>query len=622
MPSTQKPSQENGSSSNAPLLRFLTCGGVDDGKSTLIGRLLFDEHLVLQDQFDAIERLADIKGDIDLSLLVDGLQAEREQGITIDVAYRYFKTPRRSFIVADTPGHEQYTRNMATGASTSDLAIILVDARKGVITQTKRHTFICHLLGIRQIILAVNKIDLIDYDEHRFASIASEYDTFAGHLGIAQLTAIPISARGGDNVVNRSPRTHWYRGPTLLEKLEAADAEDNFVRTSLPFRMPVQRILREGQDFRGVSGRVASGEVAVGDSVIVSDSGRETRVARIVTFDGDLDAARAGRSVTLVLSENFDVSRGDLLSTPRDRPDVSDQIAATVLWMAEEPLYVGRSYWLRIGAQTVPAQVTRVRYEIDVGTLEHRETKSLGINEIGFCEIATTTPIVFDAYKRNRYTGGFILVDRTTNATIAAGMISFGLRRADNVHRYATTIDRAARAGMKGQQPRVIWFTGLSGSGKSTIANIVEQTLFERGLHTTLLDGDNVRHGLNKDLGFTPADRIENIRRISEVANLMLDAGLVVICCFISPYKAERQLVRELVGPSNFIEVFVDAPLELCIRRDPKGLYAKALAGEIPNFTGIGSPYEAPDNPSVWVDGRSEAAQAAALRIVSYVTKP
>lgn len=603
------------------LLRFLTCGSVDDGKSTLIGRLLYDAKLVFEDQLSAAAR--DSRGcgsagqEIDFALLVDGLEAEREQGITIDVAYRYFSTPRRAFVVADTPGHSQYTRNMATGASTADLAVVLVDARKGVITQTKRHTYICALLGIRSIVLAINKMDLVGFSEETFRRIVAEYLDFARTLKFASVQPIPISARLGDNVAEASMNMPWYDGPTLLAYLETVDVSPA-VRT-LPLRFPVQWVNRAGADFRGFAGTVASGAVAVGDKVVVASSGRETTVARIITFDGERDCARAGDAVTLTLGDHVDVARGDLLVTPRDRPDVADQFAGHVLWMDEEPLLPGRSYLMRIGTQTLPAQVTLLKHKIDVDTLEQRPGRTLELNEIGFCNLATARPVAFDPYARNRRTGAFILIDRMSNATVGAGMIVFALRRATNIHRQSHLVDKAARATLNRQVPCVLWFTGLPGSGKSTIANLVEKELYKHGIRTMMLDGDNVRHGLNRDLGFTPADRVENIRRVGEVTRLFIEAGVVVLSCFISPFRAERDMVRELLGPDEFIEIFVDTPLEECIRRDPKGLYAKALAGEIANFTGVGSPYETPRAPDIRIAGAVETPESAANRIVEWL---
>ncbi|MFD1331545.1 sulfate adenylyltransferase subunit CysN [Methylopila musalis] len=585
-----------GAAAEKTLLRFLTCGSVDDGKSTLIGRLLYDTKLVFDDQLAALEKDSRKHGTvgeaIDLALLVDGLEAEREQGITIDVAYRYFATAKRTFIVADTPGHEQYTRNMATGASNADLAVILIDARKGVLTQTKRHSFICSLLGIRHVVLAVNKIDLVDYSEARFQEIEAEYRAFAEPLGFETITPIPLSARDGDNVTSPSPRLGWHRGPTLLAHLETVDVETDLA--AKPFRFPVQWVNRPNLDFRGFAGTIASGTVRPGDEVVVAASGKTSRVARIVTMDGDLASASAGDSVTLTLEDEVDIARGDLLARPAERPEVSNQFAARLIWMQDERLLPGRSYLIKLATRTVPATVTTLKHKIDVNTLEKLAAKTLGLNEIAEVNVETGAPVAFDPYADNRETGAFIVIDRETNATAGAGMVLHGLRRATNIHRHASSVDRTARARLKNQTPAIVWFTGLSASGKSTIANLVEAKLAARGQHTMLLDGDNVRFGLNKDLGFTDADRVENVRRIGEVAKLFTDAGVIALCSFISPFESERRMVRDLVADGEFIEVFVDTPLETCIARDPKGLYKRALAGEIPNFTGVSSPYEAP----------------------------
>ena len=595
------------------LLRFLTCGSVDDGKSTLIGRLLYDTRLILDDQLTALERDSRKHGttgeELDLALLVDGLQAEREQGITIDVAYRFFSTPRRAFIVADTPGHEQYTRNMATGASNSQAAVILIDARKGVLTQTRRHSYICSLLGIKHVVLAVNKIDLVDYSGERFHHIVADYLGFAQALDFSSITPIPVSARYGDNVIHRSERLRWYEGPTLIEHLESIDVTEGL--DEKPFRFPVQWVNRPNLDFRGFSGTVASGVVRPGDRVVVAASGKESTVARIVTADGDLAEARAGDAVTLTLADEVDVARGDVLARVDARPEVVDQFAAQVLWMTEEPMLPGRSYLMRIGTRYVPARVTSLKHKTDVNTLEHIAAKTLALNEIGLCNVGTASPVAFDPYAENRDTGAFVLIDRFTHATAGAGMISFGLRRATNIHRQALLVDKAARTRMNGHKPAVLWFTGLSGSGKSTIANIVERELHAHGAHTYMLDGDNVRHGLNRDLGFTDADRVENVRRVGEVARLFVDAGAIVLCSFISPFRAERRMVRELVEEGEFVEIFVDTPIEECRRRDPKGLYARAMAGKIKHFTGIDSPYEVPENAEVVLETGSGPEQAA-----------
>ena len=598
------------------LLRFLTCGSVDDGKSTLIGRLLYDTKLILDDQLSALERDSRKHGttgeELDLALLVDGLEAERQQGITIDVAYRFFTTDRRAFIVADTPGHEQYTRNMATGASNADLAVILIDARKGVLTQTKRHSFICSLLGVRHVVLAVNKIDLMGYDQAVFDKIVAEYLSFAETLGFSTIAPIPMSARHGDNVLAASDHTPWYAGPTLVEHLETVDVVSD--TAAKPFRFPVQWVNRPNLDFRGFSGTIASGTVRPGDRVTIAESGRETSVARIVTYDGDLAEASAGQAVTLTLTEEVDVARGDLLASPTARPDVADQFAAHVLWMGDEPLLPGRPYLMKIGARYVPVRVTSLKHKIDVDTLEHLAGRTLALNEIGVCNLSTSTQVAFDAYADNRETGAFILIDRYTNATVGAGMIDFGLRRAANIHRQALLVGRADHERLNGHKPAVLWFTGLSGSGKSTIANLVERELHERGIRTFLLDGDNVRHGLNRDLGFSDAERVENIRRVGEVAKLFVEAGTIVLCSFISPFRAERRMVRELFAEGEFLEIYVDTPIEDCIKRDPKGLYVKALDGQIANFTGVSSPYEAPEQAEIVVSTCDlEPAEAAAV---------
>ena len=603
---------------NQGLLRFLTCGSVDDGKSTLIGRLLYDSKLIFEDQLAALERDSrkhgTIEDDIDFALLVDGLEAERQQGITIDVAYRFFNTPKRSFIVADTPGHEQYTRNMATGASNCDLAIILIDARKGVLTQTKRHSFICSLLGIRHLVVAVNKIDLVGYDQDRFDEIVADYRAFAKDLGFESVVPIPMSARFGDNVTSRSEKMAWYAGPSLVDHLETIDVTS--LAEAKPFRFPVQWVNRPNLDFRGFSGTVASGSIKVGEKIVVAASGRESTVARIVTMDGDLPEAHAGDAVTIALADEIDIMRGDLLVGAKDRPEVADQFAAHLLWMTEEELLPGRSYLMRIGCQYVPVKVTALKHKIDVDSLEHLAGRTLAMNEIGVCNLSTSQAIAFDPYADNRHTGAFILIDRYTNATVGAGMISFGLRRAANIHYHAALITRTEREKLNAHKPVVLWFTGLSGSGKSTIANLVERELHQQGVRTYLLDGDNVRHGLNRDLGFADADRVENVRRVGEVAKLFVDAGVVVLCSFISPFRAERQMVRELLPESEFFEIFVDTPIEDCIKRDPKGLYAKALKGEIAHFTGVTSPYEEPENAEVVIKTRELSPAESAEQIV------
>jgi bifunctional enzyme CysN/CysC len=601
------------------LLRFLTCGSVDDGKSTLIGRLLYDSKLIYEDQLATLEKDSRRHGttgeDIDLALLVDGLEAEREQGITIDVAYRFFNTARRSFIVADTPGHEQYTRNMATGASTADLAVLMIDARKGVLTQTKRHATICSLLGIRHVVVAVNKIDLVGWDKAVFDRIVCDVTAFAGSLGFTSIVPIPLSARFGDNVTARSGNMSWYHGPSLIEHLETVDIDAEAQRK--PFRFPVQWVNRPDLDFRGFAGTVASGSIRPGDAVLVAASGKSSTVARIVTADGDLDEARAGQAVTLTLTDEIDAARGDVLCRPAERPEVADQFAAHLIWMSEEAMLPGRSYMMRIGTKFVPATVTAIKHKIDVNTQEKLAARTLSLNEIGVTTVSTGVPVAFDAYKDNRDTGAFILIDRTTNQTAAAGMVDFALRRATNVHRHALSVDKPARARVKHQKPAIVWFTGLSGSGKSTIADIVEKRLNQAGHHTMLLDGDNMRHGLNKDLGFTDADRVENIRRVGEVAKLFVEAGTIAICSFISPFEAERALVRSLVADGEFLEIFVDTPLEDCIARDPKGLYKKALAGEIRNFTGIGSPYERPLNADIVIATRDTTPDGGADQVVA-----
>ena len=603
------------------LLRFLACGSVDDGKSTLIGRLLYDSKLIFEDHLAALAKDSKKHGttgsDIDLALLVDGLEAEREQGITIDVAYRYFATAKRKFIVADTPGHEQYTRNMATGASNSELAVILVDARKGVLTQTRRHAYIVSALGISKVVLAVNKIDLVDFSEDVFSGIVEEFRAFAAKLSFDDVIAVPISARYGDNVIEKSYRTPWYKGSALLHYLETIDVETEL--TSKPFRMPVQWVNRPNLDFRGFSGTIVSGRVATGDEVVVAKSGRSSCVKRIVTFDGDVPEAFAGQAVTLVLADEIDISRADILAGADARPEVADQFAAHILWMAEEEMLPHRQYLIKVGAHSAPGQITALKHKVDVNTLEHIASRTLKLNEIGYCNLSTSEAVAFDAYHHNRDTGGFILIDRFSNATVGAGMIEFGLRRATNVHWQALDVNSQARAELKGQKPCVLWFTGLSGSGKSTIANLVEKRLYGEGRHTYLLDGDNVRHGLNQDLGFTDADRVENIRRVAEAAKLFVDAGLITLVSFISPFRSERRMARELLKPGQFVEIFVDAPLSVCMARDPKGLYKRATAGQIKNFTGIDSPYEQPEQPELTLATESLSPEQAAERVVNYL---
>ena len=591
-----------------PILRFLTCGSVDDGKSTLIGRLLYDSQLIHEDTLAALA--TDSRnfgttgsGQLDFALLVDGLQAEREQGITIDVSYRYFSTPRRTFIVADTPGHEQYTRNMVTGASCSDLAVILVDARKGLLKQTRRHSCIAHLLGIRHIVLAINKMDLVKYDQAVFDAIVAEYRAFAQRLSFGHVQAIPLSALTGDNLAKISARMPWYQGPALLEHLETVDVSGASVER--PMRMPVQWVCRPNLDFRGYAGTLTSGTARVGDAVVSLPAGATSKIARIVTHGGDLEQAVAGQAVVLTLAEEIDVSRGNVLCAAKERAETADQFAAHVVWMTDTPLLKGRPYILRCGAQTVTARVSEIKYELNVETLDHSAARQLGLNGIGLCNLTTSKPLVFDAYGDNRETGGFVLIDRMTNATAGAGMIQFALRRAHNVHWQAIDVTKSKRADLKGQKACCLWLTGLSGSGKSTIANLLEKKLHGLGRHTYILDGDNVRMGLNRDLGFTEADRIENIRRVAEVSRLMVDAGLITIVSFISPFRAERQFARERFETDEFLEIYVDTPLEVCERRDVKSLYKKARAGQIANFTGISSPYEPPEAPEIRVNGQS-----------------
>jgi len=606
------------------LLRFITCGSVDDGKSTLIGRLLYESKQIFDDQLDALESDSKRHGTqgakIDFALLVDGLSAEREQGITIDVAYRFFSSAKRKFIVADTPGHEQYTRNMVTGASTADLAVLLVDARKGVLTQTRRHSYLAKLVGIRRFVLAVNKMDLVHYDQAAFDGICADYRAFAERIGIEEWVAIPVSGLNGDNIMSRSERTSWYSGETLLEHLDSVPL-DVASDTAKPFRMPVQWVNRPDQNFRGFSGQIASGSVSPGAEIRILPSGRTTRINRLVTLDGDLEEAVAGQSVTMTFADEIDCSRGDVIAEAGDPPEAADQFEATIVWMAEDELLAGRGYWLKLGTQTVTAMVHEPKYEINVNTLEHLAAKTLGLNGIGVAEISTDREIVFEPYavegtSPNKALGGFILIDKLTNATVACGMLHFALRRAMNIHRQHLDVSRETHAAIKGQKPAVLWFTGLSGAGKSTIANLVEKKLATRGRHTFLLDGDNVRHGLNRDLGFTEADRIENIRRVGEVARLMADAGLIVMTAFISPFRAERHMVRRMLPEGEFFEIFVDTPLAEAEKRDAKGLYAKARAGELKNFTGIDSPYEPPEHPEMRIDTTKMSAEEAADLIV------
>ncbi len=603
------------------LLRFLTCGSVDDGKSTLIGRLLSDTRQIFEDQLAALERDSRKHGttgdDIDFALLVDGLEAEREQGITIDVAYRFFSTPKRKFIVADTPGHEQYTRNMATGASTADLAIVLVDARQGVLQQTRRHTIIASLLGIRHLVVAVNKIDLVNFDKGVFDSIVADYLAFASELGFASIVPIPMSARYGDNVTTRSERIGWYAGPTLVQHLEAVPVDG--IATDRPFRFPVQYVNRPNLDFRGFAGTIASGSVRAGDEVVVAKSGKSSKVRRIVAQGGDLPVAIEGQAVTLVLEDEVEVSRGNMLVSPDARPQVADQFAANLVWFGEAALLPGRSYVLRTETDQSNATVTDLKYRINVNNFAHEAAKSLEMNEVGVCNISLQSPIAFDTFAESKATGAFILIDRMTNATVAAGMIQHALRRAENIHWQSLDVGHRERSMLKNQRPAIFWFTGLSGSGKSTIANLLEKKLYASGRHTYILDGDKVRHGLNRDLGFTDQDRVENIRRVAEVAKLMADAGLIVIVSFISPFRAERQMARELMNAGQFVEVFVDTPFEECARRDPKGLYARALSGAIKNFTGLDSPYEAPENPELHLETLGRTPEELVERLETWL---
>jgi len=602
------------------MLRFITCGSVDDGKSTLIGRLLYDSKMIFEDQLAALEadskRVGTQGQDIDFALLVDGLAAEREQGITIDVAYRFFATEKRKFIVADTPGHEQYTRNMVTGASTADLAVILIDARKGVLPQTRRHSYLVHLIGIRQLVLVVNKMDLVGYSEAVFDRIVADYAEFAKSIGIEGFTPMPISGFKGDNITTApSVNTPWYRGPSLIAHLESVDV-DATADQAKPLRMPVQWVNRPNLDFRGFSGLIASGSVKPGDAIRVLPSGKTSSVSRIVTMSGDLDRAVAGQSVTLCLADEIDCSRGDVIAAADQPPQSADQFEATIVWMSDEELLPGRAYWLKLGAQTVSASVHAPKYKVNVNTMEHLAAKSLDLNAIGVANIVTDRALVFEPYAENRALGGFILVDKISNATVAAGMLNFSLRRAQNVHWQAIDVSRERRAALKNQKAAVLWFTGLSGAGKSTIANLVEKKLVRMNRHTFLLDGDNVRHGLNKDLGFTDADRVENIRRVGEVARLMTDAGVIVITAFISPFRSDREMVRQMMAPGEFFEVFVDTPLGEAEARDVKGLYKKARAGQLKNFTGIDSPYEPPLDPELHIDTTQMSAEEAASLIV------
>jgi len=601
------------------LLRFITCGSVDDGKSTLIGRLLYESQMLFEDQVAALEadsrRVGTQGEELDFALLLDGLAAEREQGITIDVAYRFFSTDRRKYIVADTPGHEQYTRNMVTGASTADCALILLDARKGVLTQTRRHSYLVWLLGIRHVAVAVNKMDLVDFSEERFHEIEREYGEFAAQLGLEDVTLIPLSALRGDNVVEPSEDLPWYGGPTLMGYLENVEVDQERMQDG-PFRLPVQWVNRPSPDFRGFAGTVAGGTVGPGDRVLVLPGGRESTVARVVAFGGELERAVAGQAVTVTLADEIDVSRGDVIAAADAPPHTGEQFEATVVWMAEEPLLRGRTYLMRVGTKTLPATVAPIRYKLDVDTLEQIAANQLDLNEIGVCQLELTQPIAFDPYVENRDTGGFILIDRVTNHTVGAGLLRFALRRSDNVAWQEIEVDRDARAGLKGQSPFVVWLTGLPGAGKSSIANLVEKQLFALGRHTVLLDGSNLRRGLSKDLGFTPADRAENMRRAGDVAKLMTDAGLIVVAAFVSPFAADRETARSLFAEGEFVEVFVDLPAELAAERDTKGLYAKAGAGQLENLTGIGSAYEPPESPDLRLDMAQLDVEAAAARVV------
>ncbi|BAL25869.1 sulfate adenylyltransferase subunit CysN [Azoarcus sp. KH32C] len=601
------------------LLRFITCGSVDDGKSTLIGRLLYESKMLFEDQLAAVEADSKKYGtqgeNIDFALLVDGLAAEREQGITIDVAYRFFSTEKRKFIVADTPGHEQYTRNMVTGASTADAAILMVDARKGILTQTRRHSYLVSLLGIRHIIVAINKMDLVDYSQSVYQRIVDDYREFAARIGLEDITFIPMSAYKGDNIIAPSDAMPWYHGTTLMGYLETVEIDEERMQKQ-PFRMPVQWVNRPDLDFRGFAGTIAGGVVKPGDRIRVQPSGRESTIARIVTRDGDLEQAVAGQSITLTLADEIDISRGDVISTAASPASSADQFEVTLVWMHDEPLLPGRPYLLKMGAKTVTATITHIKYQVNVNTLEHIAAKTLELNAIGVCNIGLDRAIAYDPYDENKDTGGFILIDRLSNNTVGAGLVHFALRRSQNIHMQHVDVDKAARARLKHQKPCVLWLTGLSGAGKSTIANLTEKRLHALGYHTYLLDGDNVRHGLNKDLGFTEADRVENIRRVAEVAKLMADAGLIVITAFISPFRSERQMARSLVAEGEFLEIFIDTPLDVAEQRDVKGLYKKARRGELKNFTGIDSPYQAPETPDVHINTLTMSPEEAAEYLV------
>ena len=604
------------------LLRFITCGSVDDGKSTLIGRLLYDSKMIFEDQLAALEadskRVGTQGQNIDFALLVDGLAAEREQGITIDVAYRFFATDKRKFIVADTPGHEQYTRNMVTGASTADLAVILIDARKGVLTQTRRHSYLAHLIGIRNLVLAINKMDLIGYDQTKYDAIVKDYRAFATSIGIGKFHAMPMSGLAGDNITSRSANMPWYQGPHLMEHLETVELDVNADQAK-PFRMPVQWVNRPNLDFRGFSGLIASGIVRQGDAIRVLPSGKTSTISRIVTLTGDLDEAVAGQSVTLCFKDEIDCSRGNVIARADNPPEVADQFEATIVWMSDQEMLPGRPYWMKLGTQMVTAQIQAPKFQVNVNTMEHLAAKTLELNAIGVANLSTDRPIVFEPYANNRDLGGFIVIDKLTNATVAAGMLHFALRRSSNIHWQQLDVPREAHAQLKNQRPAVLWFTGLSGAGKSTIANLVEKKLVRMNRHTFLLDGDNVRHGLNKDLGFADADRVENIRRVGEVAKLMTDAGLIVITAFISPFRAERDMVRQMIAAGEFFEIHIDTPLADAEARDVKGLYKKARAGQLKNFTGIDSPYEAPTTPEIHIDTSKLGPEEAADVIVGHL---
>lgn len=606
---------------NKSYLRFITCGSVDDGKSTLIGRLLYDSKLIFEDQLKNLEsdskKMGTQGGEIDFALLVDGLAAEREQGITIDVAYRFFTTDKRKFIVADTPGHEQYTRNMATGASTADLAVILIDARKGILTQTRRHSFITSLLGVKHVVVAINKMDLAGYSKEIFDTIERDYRTFADDMGFSSIQCIPVSALKGDNITESGNNMGWYDGPTLLEYLECVDISTN--EENAPFRMSVQWVNRPDLDFRGFSGTIVSGEIKPGDEIVALPSAQTSKIKSIVTYDGELETACKDQAVTLTLEDEIDVSRGDLISDRNNRPEITDQLQAHVIWMHDEPMLPGRPYLIKLANKTISGEITDLKYKIDVNSFDREAGKTLKLNEVGVCNISLNDKVVYEAYKTVPALGSFIVIDKMTNATLAAGMIDFGLRRATNVHWQAVDVDKSTRAQQKRQKPLVLWFTGLSASGKSTIANLVEKKLLALGKHTYLLDGDNVRHGLNRDLGFVDADRVENIRRVGEVAKLMVDAGLIVLTAFISPFRSERIMVRDMLEEHEFMEVFVDTPLEICEQRDPKGLYKKARSGEIKNFTGFDSPYEAPENAEIHLRTADMSAEEAADQVIKAI---